>query len=683
MIKLISLSFEGIGRFTKKQTVDFSDRDKLVQVDGKNENTGGSSGAGKSTLFHSLDYLLGLNDIPTTGLQSRNGKASLWAEGVFEIDDKKVTVTRSKKDGLSIVSEDESISGNVKLAEERLDQLIGVPKKLFKKMIHKKQKEGGFFLNLTAKESFEFLIKVLGLESWTAKIEKIEEDIKSKQKRLGELKTIITNKYDTRTSLQSMLELKKKPEAPEYTDEQYETLRQKKDLLAPAIKDLRDMLEGKMREIPIPSATSVFVDDTNLKSIRAKVLETQNKIKESQYSHNARLSQLRSEISSIKESISKSEYAEKELLNIVQKVQKLKEQQKHIESESCPTCSQSWKGKDAQDKVRQISDEIGLLSEKAWECKQLSDSKAGLIQQHEIVTQSLKLESDYNPAYELDLQLDQFRKEAAVEEGNIASALLSAETKTKLDNAEYGNQVQKVRSEYTDKINIATTEYNRIESEMNLIGQALRNHKNLVLAYELEMKGIKEKIREVDLSSVELVEEEARLAKQILVAEESKKVIKAYTLQIFQESLDYIGEQASQILSNVPNMSNSTIYFESCKETKSGSIKDEVNPIINMDGENEISIKTLSGGERTSIDLAVDLALIEMIETKAGKGADFFILDEPFDGLDSVNKTECLDILQNLDTNKKIIIVDHSAELKALVHDIIMVVRQGEDSFVV
>lgn len=683
MIKLISLSFEGIGRFTKKQTVDFSDRDKLVQVDGKNENTGGSSGAGKSTLFHSLDYLLGLNDIPTTGLQSRNGKASLWAEGVFEIDDKKVTVTRSKKDGLSIVSEDESISGNVKLAEERLDQLIGVPKKLFKKMIHKKQKEGGFFLNLTAKESFEFLIKVLGLENWTAKIEKIEEDIKSKQKRLGELKTIITNKYDTRTSLQSMLELKKKPEAPEYTDEQYETLRTKKEVLAPAIKDLKDILEGKVREIPLPIVSSLYLDDTNLQLIRTKLTDTQNKIKESQWSHNARLSQLRSEISSIKESISKSEYAEKELSNIIQKVQKLKEQQKHIESESCPTCAQTWTGKGAQDKVRQILDEIGLLSEKAWEAKQLSDSKNDLINKHEIVSQSLKLESDYNPTYDLDLQLDQFRREVAVEEGNIASAALSNETKNKLIKSEYDNKVQQIKSEYADKINLATNEYSKIESEMSLIGQALRSYKGSLLAYELEIKGIKEKIREVDLSSVELVEEEIRLAKQILIAEESKKVIKAYTMQIFQESLDYIGEQASQILSNVPNMASSTIYFESCKETKSGSIKDEVNPIINMDGENEISIKTLSGGERTSIDLAVDLALIEMIETKAGKGADFFILDEPFDGLDAVNKTECLDILQNLDTNKKIIIVDHSAELKALVHNIIMVVRQGEDSFVV
>lgn len=683
MIKLLTLSFEGIGRFTKKQTIDFSDREKLIQIDGKNENTGGSSGAGKSTVFNALDYLLGLNDTPATALQSRVTKNTIFVEGVFDIDGKKVIITRSKKDGLSVVSDDESISGNVKLAEERLDQIIGIPKKLFKKMIHKKQKEGGFFLNLTAKESFEFLIKVLGLESWTAKIEKIEEDIKSKQKRLGELRTIITNKYDTRTSLQSMLELKNKPEAPEYTDEQYEALRQKKELLAPVIKDLQDTLEGKIREIPIPSETSVYVDDSNLKSIKAKILDIQSKIDYSRSAHRVRLDLLRSEISSIKELISKSEYAEKELLNIVQKIQKLKEQQKHIESESCPMCSQSWKGKGAQDKIKQILDDVGILTEKAWECKQLSDSKTGLIQKYEAVTQSLRLESDYNPTYELDLQLDQFRKEMAVEEGNIASALLSAETKTKLDKAEYNNQVQKIRSEYTDKINLTTTEFNKIESEMNLIGQALRSYKSSLLAYELEMKSIKEKIREVDLSSVELVEEEIQISKQILIAEEAKKVIKSYTLQIFQESLDYIGEQASQILSNIPNMANASIYFESCKETKSGSIKDEVNPIVNMDGENEVSIKTLSGGERTSIDLAVDLALIDMIETKAGKGADFFVLDEPFESLDAKNKIECLEILRNIDTNKKIIIVDHSTEAKAVVNDVITVVRQGEESFVV
>jgi len=147
--------------------------------------------------------------------------------------------------------------------------------------------------------------------------------------------------------------------------------------------------------------------------------------------------------------------------------------------------------------------------------------------------------------------------------------------------------------------------------------------------------------------------------------------------------LDYIGEQASAIISKIPNMANASIYFEGCKETKSGTIKDEVTAILNMDGENEVNIKTLSGGEETALELAVDLAVIEMIEHKTGKGADFFILDEPFDGLDSISKEQCLTLLRELDTNKKIIMVDHSPELKAMVNDVIMIERNGEESNVI
>ena len=167
---------------------------------------------------------------------------------------------------------------------------------------------------------------------------------------------------------------------------------------------------------------------------------------------------------------------------------------------------------------------------------------------------------------------------------------------------------------------------------------------------------------------------------RIPVAEESRRLIKTYVIQTFQETLDLIGNMATDILSGIPNMSSSAIYFEGCKETQSGSIKDEVTAIVNLEGINDIPIKSLSGGERTAIDLAVDLAVIDVIEAKAGKGADFFVIDEPFDGLDSVCKENCLEILKQIDTNKKIIIVDHSSELKEMVSDIITVVKSGETS---
>ena len=137
------------------------------------------------------------------------------------------------------------------------------------------------------------------------------------------------------------------------------------------------------------------------------------------------------------------------------------------------------------------------------------------------------------------------------------------------------------------------------------------------------------------------------------------------------------------ILSNIPNMANASIYFETAKETKDGKIKEEVTGIINMDGENEFPINSLSGGERTSIDLAVDLAVIDLIESKVGKGINLFLLDEPFVGLDSVSCLSALELLKSIDSNKKIIIVDHNPEVKESISDKILVKRDGVSSEIV
>ena len=171
--------------------------------------------------------------------------------------------------------------------------------------------------------------------------------------------------------------------------------------------------------------------------------------------------------------------------------------------------------------------------------------------------------------------------------------------------------------------------------------------------------------------------------KTVSIAEESKRLIKSYSLQKFQETLDAIGETASDILRNVPNMATASIYFEGCKETGSGTIKEEVTALVNMDGEPDIDIKSLSGGERTAIDLAVDLAVIDVLEVKAGKGADFFILDEPFEGIDSVGRSAIVDIIKGVDSGKRIIIVDHGSETKETISDKIIAVRNGELSYVV
>lgn len=684
MIKLLELSFEGIGRFTKKQTIDFRNRDKLIQVDGKNENTGGSSGAGKSTIFNSIDYLLGLNDTPATSLQSRITKAGISVEGVFEIDGKPVTIARSKKDGLSIIEESESITGNVKLAEERLDHIIGINKKLFKKMIHKKQKEGGFFLNLTAKESYEFLIKVLDLESWTNKLDKIDLDIKENAKKLDAVKLTYDLTKSSMADCERILASSVKPDECKYSEIDVQTQKDIIRKLESILISTENEMEREVENIPEPKPKAVITtEDPSLKELR----ELSNQIKVDsavlKNSHSIKLNNIRNELSSTKDRITKAEAAETEFKSIVNKIQKLKENKVHIESATCPTCVQSWTGKGANDKLNDINAELDNLASKAWESKNLMESKNEYISKYNDINSLLMVESTINPSEELDKKLEITNKSIAEKEAKIHSSVSLIETENKLAKSDYLNTVQKIKTQYIEKINNFKSKLAELNNQLNNTIYYISSHNKAVKDYEDNYNRTLEIIKDkVDyLSYTE--EEKIKISKQISIAEESKKAIKAYTLQIFQESLDYIGEQASVILSDIPNMANASIHFESSKETKSGSIKDEVNAIVNMDGESEVNIKTLSGGERTAIDLAVDLALIDMIESKAGKGADFFILDEPFDGLDSRNKEECLYLLQQLDTSKKIIIVDHSPELKAMVHDVITINRIGEESFVV
>jgi DNA repair exonuclease SbcCD ATPase subunit len=72
-----------------------------------------------------------------------------------------------------------------------------------------------------------------------------------------------------------------------------------------------------------------------------------------------------------------------------------------------------------------------------------------------------------------------------------------------------------------------------------------------------------------------------------------------------------------------------------------------------------------------------------MLESKANKGIDLFILDEPFNGLDTVCIEMALEVLKNSNSNKRLIIVDHNPEVKEMVESRLTAVRDGATSRIV
>jgi DNA repair exonuclease SbcCD ATPase subunit len=241
---------------------------------------------------------------------------------------------------------------------------------------------------------------------------------------------------------------------------------------------------------------------------------------------------------------------------------------------------------------------------------------------------------------------------------------------------------QAIVSDFDSKIRNIEQEIVQTNNKIQQIELQQKAYEQAIATYESDIQNIKNKKENISSELIKQQNDLNQIEKDILLSEESIRLIKNFTLQKFQDTLDYIGHKATEIINNIPNMSNAVIYFDNSKETKSGNIKNEVNAIINLEGDSDVPIKTLSGGERTSADFAIDLAVSEMIESMTQKGVNFLIIDEGFDGLDSISKIQCLEILKSLDTDKKIIIVDHSSEVKEMVSDIIKVKRIKEESII-
>lgn len=117
------------------------------------------------------------------------------------------------------------------------------------------------------------------------------------------------------------------------------------------------------------------------------------------------------------------------------------------------------------------------------------------------------------------------------------------------------------------------------------------------------------------------------------------------------------------------------------KENKSGSIVAKMSDNLVING-TAVDIGTLSGGERKCLALAIDLALLDTYLSYSNTDLNPIVLDEPFDHLDSINRSRIFELLQESSKSKQIIVIDHSSEFKALFDNIMHVSKKNEISTV-
>jgi DNA repair exonuclease SbcCD ATPase subunit len=362
-----------------------------------------------------------------------------------------------------------------------------------------------------------------------------------------------------------------------------------------------------------------------------------------------------------------------------QAIEKLFEVRSHLMEGNCPTCRRSWDCENKGERVEiEIQEKESLQGqyreevEKIPHYKMMQEKASGILEK--------KKATKVNAEEEIQLNALQAKVAGLLAERQGLNSSIQEEY---LINLNEWNQSFNLFSGISAnaqeefKRTIAGLEQAKKDNETKK-----EHYQTMVQTYNDDIKNLRDK--RSDTVTRRLAEQTVldKLERDIVLAEESVRLIKNFTLQKFQDTLNYIGERATEIINRIPNMANAVIFFENAKETKTGKIKNEVNAVMNLEGDSNVHIKTLSGGERTSADFAIDLAVGEMIESMTQKGVNFLIVDEGFDGLDSISKIECLEILKTLNTDKKILMVDHSSEVKEMVYDIIKVKRINEESFI-
>ena len=145
----------------------------------------------------------------------------------------------------------------------------------------------------------------------------------------------------------------------------------------------------------------------------------------------------------------------------------------------------------------------------------------------------------------------------------------------------------------------------------------------------------------------------------------------AYVMDAIVDSLN---EAVSEYISEI--WPNATYSLQTYKTNKDKSIKAKFSETLTINGKDR-SIGSLSGGEARALSLALDFAIVEVLSSQYGLSLNPVILDEAFNGLDTVGKEIIMDLLIKFSLNRQVWVIDHSSEFKTNFNQVVRVEKRN------
>jgi DNA repair exonuclease SbcCD ATPase subunit len=613
---------------------------------------GNGSGAGKSSLFMAIYDAIGICQVPATQLKSWHAESPRRVALHLTADDKDIVIRRGENQALLVDNTEKPLDAlPVTLGVKDLEWLLP--------LTYRPQNGGSFFLSLTDADKKSFLSGVLGLDA----LEKAFDDSQEKTPKLLSIKESAANRLASVTGIlqatQGQLQTMEECEGVEPLQVALRSAEQvaaeKSAALSRATKAAPELspeeaqrVEELRRPVPQDPMTAQF-------QAKMKGLDQQESgLKRDWSATNAAYLQATQQWSL---AAAKAAKAEAELKAMRTQEANLVRDLQALTDGTCPTCLQPWhdheEESDRQAKLAALREKIAA--------QEVAIQQTILSQEKPEPPAPLDLSQSQKMRDALRRRLDQLalaQKQKALENAAAADAILAAAK------ADIHRRISQLTVEHTEALTVVNDTRHRL--------QAAVRRKSLVDA----------------LASVQAEVVQAEVALQNAVAEIKKEddfraLIgpKGFLGAIFDEVLAEISAATNDMLALMPNVAHVSLHLSSTK-TAAASKKQQkvITPIFRSHG-HEISgaawTRVFSGGQVTAIQLALDLAVAQVLGQRTGLEAGWLILDEPFVGLPAAETEQVMEVLRGLAEKRLILVVDHGTESQQMFSQTIDVVNEN------
>lgn len=705
MLTVKSVSLSNFQSVSTTQTVDNLPSAGLIGLDGLNQTTGGSSASGKSTFLRAIASVLGVNSVPMTKLANiySEGKPSATVTFVSPIIGE-VTISVGAKP--SVFQGGVQVAATGSEVSKYVENMFGIPSKVLKSLCYRAQGERGLFTGLSPAERQSFLNDVLGLDKYESAAETIQKQIKD----LKAQNAAIEVKLQT---LESVLpaEPKTYEVLPVPSADQLETdLKAASSRLLRSRGDLKQaqdesserctVIQREIQDVQLKIAQALSESDSLIKGhVNVLTEGAQNVLREEQArldsatkAARAKIDTYHAQAAGVSELIADKAKKQSEIDKIVNKIgnlqSKKEETKKLLESALrlvCPTCEQEWNASSkkceqyAQEVERLTSEiqsgqsELAAKQDAMWDTfadRDLASELAGYAAKKKAVEEKLvAVTAELNGIIEAARQEvrkaqleDKAVLDAKLETVHNKHAQLSGELTAKQEELRTAKSVVSEKTIEVERCKLSVSELSAKVQAIEAKAQSVaKQNQDNAKRYEQSVAARNQALEVIAATRFE----QSGLSKQITTQETALATIKGFLASIVEDVLAEAEHEANLLLGRFKNTAGINITFPYKAQTRNGIETYAIGLAAETNGIQLDFDANLSGGQQTSVHLAVDLAVWKILQGRqSGAVPGFFMFDEAFDGHDTAVKEACMDILAEIAQTRQIFLVDHSSEFK-------------------